>query len=43
MVEGQQEEQGDLLPLPVMQCHQVLILSEHPSFSHYDIGIDLLF
>ena len=47
-MEDQQEEgaREDLLPLAVMQCHQVPILSEHHSFlliDWYNGGIDLCF
>lgn len=31
-MEEQQQDLGDLLPLVVIQCHQVPILSEHHSF-----------
>ena len=38
-MEDQQEEEEDLLPLVVMQCHQVPILSEHHSFSFITAGL----
>jgi hypothetical protein len=38
MEEQEEEEEGDLLPLAVMQCHKVPILSEHHSFFFFSLG-----